>query len=75
MNTRNIGGVVQTAGRYRGDDETSTKIVVQQLQTISQITADPSNPEGPLVVQYFCDPSTSSGQKGFVVEDQDEMTF
>jgi hypothetical protein len=76
MNTRNIGGIIHTAGRFRGDDETATRLVIREItQPVTQILADPSNPEGPLVVVYDCDPTTSTGQKGFVVENKDGDDF
>ena len=76
MNTRNIGGIIHSAGRFTGDDETATRLVIREIaQPVTQIVADPGNPEGPLVVTYDCDPTTTIGQKGFVVENKDGTDF
>ena len=69
-NTRNVDGRVVTAGRFRGDDEVATKIIVEKQISGGVISAgvhmDPSNLEGPIVVKY----NLNSGQKGFTVEEK-----
>ena len=73
MNTRNIGGIIHSAGRFRGDDQTATRLIIREItQPVTQILADPSNP---LVVTYDCDPATTTGQKGFVVQNKDGADF
>ena len=67
-NTRNIDGRTVTAGRFRGDDEVATKVIVQQIGQAGGgqgVHMDPSNLEGPIVVKY----NLNTGQKGLTVEE------
>ena len=77
MNTRTFDGVTYNAGVFRGDDEMATKVIVREVgqQAVNMITMDPSGSEGPMVVKYTCDTTTSTGQHGFVVENQDGDNF
>jgi len=68
-NTRNLNGTVVTAGRYRGDDEVATRVIVERHVVGGNnpgVHMDPSNLEGPIVVKY----NLNTGQKGFTVEEK-----
>ena len=68
-NTRNLNGTVVTAGRYRGDDEVATRVIVERHVVGGNnpgVHMDPSNLEGPIVIKY----NLNTGQKGFTVEEK-----
>ena len=75
MNTRSVNGQLFVEGVFRGDDETATKVIVREVGQVNTVTLDPSGSEGPFVVKYDCDPTTTTGTPGFVVEDLGGTNF